>query len=169
MVNKDTYTVQEIADATGVTRQSVYRLIRSKKLKPAVKADGVARYSKKAKDTILAHYGLLETPKATADKNDGNQVTEALRSEIGSLKKQIEMQAQTIEILKNELEVKNKQIEIANTLANQAQQLNLLDKPRKNHAESDNLGKGSNDNLDNHSTETAEKPSRHWFTSIFKH
>lgn len=72
--------------------------------------------------------------------------------------------------MKKQLAVKDEQIKVANQLANQAQQLNLADKPQLTHninVEKSNERASSVEEANNQSNNNAEKPRPNWFQRHF--
>lgn len=175
MTKTKTYTAQELANLAGVTRQSIYRIIKKKHIN-AVRVNGVNMYSEQAKRQILGHYGQNETT-ATIDAEETEETNNKLQIENKALQSELKHLKEFNEILKSELDIKNtqilalsKQLQATTQLIDQAQTLNLLDKPKpsKSSAESEHTEQSSQKQAENHTQKDTDKPGKSWFTRIFK-
>lgn len=117
MLEKD-FTTTEIGNLAGVTRKTVGKYIKGKGIEPVEKQGNIPKYSEKAKNEIVEHYKKLNHENVSALKNDSYEETIRAKDEL-------------IAELRKEVDVLTNQLNTVNTLVDQAQKLNLLDKNTK--------------------------------------
>ena len=117
MLEKD-FTTTEIGNLAGVTRKTVGKYIKGKGIEPVEKQGNIPKYSEKAKNEIVEHYIKLNHENVSALKNDSYEETIRAKDEL-------------IAELRKEVDVLTNQLNTVNTLVDQAQKLNLLDKNTK--------------------------------------
>lgn len=119
------YNQTEIADLIGVSKATVSRYLKKNNVSGNIKNN-----SKVYPETILKQLKKELKPKKTKD-NSHISTIQLLQDQIAQLKNENKT-------LKDQLKIKDEQISTANKLADQAQQLNALDKqeieaPKKKH------------------------------------
>jgi predicted DNA-binding protein YlxM (UPF0122 family) len=118
------FSIKEIADSLGVSKQKVYRCIKSNQINEAiietVKGNNVLKYDKQAVERIKQLLGG-----STANDNNASNASNEAHNDT------------SIEALLKQLEIKDKQIEAlnerlaeANKILEQQQKLNALDKQK---------------------------------------
>ena len=152
------YTVAAISKITGYNRSTITRWLDKNNIK----------YARMQGNAPLYTAQVLNKFKETHEIKDYKPD----RKDFLMQEKDARIQALTdeIELLRKQLEVKDEQIKTANQLANQAQQLNLADKPQLTHninAENNNEKSSSVDKSNNQPKESAEKPRPNWFQRHF--
>lgn len=174
-MSEELLTKSKIADALGTNPMRVTRFIERNKIN-AVKKEGKRELFKLTDFNALKDE--LESPKDKQEaqnhsfskddyiltlkkqlENQQKQFDEVLKSKdetIDSLKETIATSKHAYEDMKDQLAVKDKQILSLTSLTNNAQTLNLLDKPKSN----DNNAKAGNESM------PGEK--RSWFSKLFK-
>lgn len=114
------YNQREIADVLGISKATASRYLNKLDVSFTEK-NGAKLYS----ETILKQ--LKKQIKA----NQNYKNPKSTPSTIQLLQEQVDQLKKEVELLKEQLKIKDKQIETANRLADQAQQLNALDKDKK--------------------------------------
>lgn len=119
------YNQTEIADLLGVSKATISRYLKKNDVSGNVKNN-----SKVYPETILKQLKKDLKPTKTKDNNHISTI-QLLQDQIAQLKDENKT-------LKEQLKIKDDQISTANKLADQAQQLNVLDKkeldaPKKKH------------------------------------
>lgn len=112
------FTIKQIADEIGISKQTVYRFIQRNHINDAHQRNGVKHYDETVKLLITSHFKKNTTSSEAHQSTSNDVVNETL-----------------IEILKKELEIKNEQIKELNArlaeahqMAHQSQQLHRVDK-----------------------------------------
>lgn len=114
------YNQRQIADILGVSKATASRYLN--KLNISAKEENGAKLYP---ETVLKQLkNRIKTNKKSNNSNSTPSTTQLLQEQVDQLKKEVEL-------LKEQLKIKDKQIETANHLADQAQQLNALDKDKK--------------------------------------
>lgn len=113
------YNQREIADILGISKATASRYLN--------KLDVSAKEYSGAK---LYPETVLKQLKKQIKTNQKSNNSKSTPSTIQLLQEQVDQLKKEVELLKEQLKIKDKQIETANHLANQAQQLNALDKDR---------------------------------------
>lgn len=133
------YTLKELSELTGVSKQTCWRYVKKHEISPIKKLDNGANvYPEKVFYDISQEYNSYTTSKTSGDETV------------------------TIEILQQQLDVKDQQIEKLQQLLDQQQQLNLNtsrlleNKAKESHAKPQN---DTTDNNSDNSTKTQEKTS----------
>lgn len=150
------YTVADIARITGYNRSTVTRWMTKHKVKNAQMRGNAPLYSAQV---------LERFKKAHNNKDTKPDLKDALVHEKDA---RIKALSDEVEFLKSQLVIKDQQIDTANRLADQAQKLNLADKPQLMHkkdAETDSEKADSAEKPDNQSKKNARK---HWYDWIFR-
>ncbi|HBG91067.1 MAG TPA: hypothetical protein DDW47_03110 [Lactobacillus acetotolerans] len=132
------YTLKQLADLTGVTKQTCWRYVKKHNIEPIKKLDNGAQvYPEEALQQLQKEYNSN-----TTDKKDYNN-------------------SSVIEVLQQQLAVKDDQIKELHRLLDQQQQLNLNtshlleDKRHESHTEPQDHK--ADNKTDNYSTETQKK------------
>ena len=112
------FTTTEIGKLAGVTRKTVGKYIKGKGIEPVEKQGNIPKYSEKVKNEIVEHYKKLNHENVSASKDNGCEEIIKAKDEL-------------IAELRREVEVLTNQLNTVNTLVDQAQKLNLLDKNTK--------------------------------------
>lgn len=147
-MSKKFYTVADIAKSTGYNRSTITRWLVKHKIKNAQMKGNAPLYSAQ----------VLEDFKKAHDNRDTKpDAKEALMQEKNA---RIKALSEEVEFLKSQLAIKDQQIDTANRLADQAQKLNLADKPQLMHKDSDET---SSEKLD-----SDKKTDKHWYSWIFR-
>lgn len=148
------YNQTEIAVKLGISEATVSRLIKKSSFRPIVKNNQKLFSEKVMKE--------LRKQRKTSNSNGSSHFStiELLQEEITQLKSENSL-------LRKQLEIKDRQIENAIKLADQAQKLNLADKPRLTGAETSNQRSSSVGESDNQPDKNAEKPRSNWFQRHF--
>lgn len=115
---KKGFTTTEIGELAGVTRKTVGKYIKGKSIEPVEKQGNIPKYSEEVKNEIVKHYKRMNHESVSASKNNSYE---------GIIKAKDEL----IEELRKEVDVLTNQLNTVNTLVDQAQKLNLLDKNTK--------------------------------------
>ena len=111
------YNQREIADIMGISKATASRYLN--KIDVSAKEENGAKLYP---ETVLKQLkNQIKTNKKSNNSNSTPSTTQLLQEQVDQLKKEVEL-------LKEQLKIKDKQIETANHLADQAQQLNALDK-----------------------------------------
>lgn len=128
MKQKKLYSQTEIADLIGISKATVSRYInknnvagtkqKNAKLYPETVIQQIKRAYQPHKSKNKKHISVIQLLQ--------QQITQ-LQDENKSLKEQLKTKD---DLLKNQLAIKDQQIAKTNDLADQAQKLNLLDKPK---------------------------------------
>lgn len=128
-----TYTISTMAKICGVSVPSVSALIKKRGFKPVKTGSHNAKYfDSKVKDAVVNHYqGKRKTKTKTAGSEQDDVIV--------GLRELVAEQRDMIDLLKRQLAIKDKQIEMATTLANQAQQLDLVKHGKLIEKESENV------------------------------
>lgn len=114
-MSKKEFTTTEIGKLAGVTRKTVGKYIKGKGIEPVEQQGNIPKYSEEVKNRIVEHYKKLNHDNDTASKNDKYEEIIKAKDEL-------------IEELRKEIDVLTNQLNTVNTLVDQAQKLNLLDK-----------------------------------------
>lgn len=158
--NQDTYTIKEIADMLGVTRQAISKQLSKQLYKQHVTT--LTDNQQKRLQVDKTGYELLRKHYRTS--NHGKKPVDNAASNVDVNRLQ-----EIVKILREELQEKNKQLEKAQQLTDQAQQLQLaaetklkqLEAPSEAHnapVSSSNSSKGnSSDN------EPKQAKKHHWW------
>lgn len=117
------YTTTEIGKLAGVTRKTAGKYIKGKGIEPVEQQGNIPKYSEEVKNQIVEHYKKLNHNSGTTSKNDKYEEIIKAKDEL-------------IEELRKEVDVLTNQLNTVNTLVDQAQKLNLLDKNTKQLEES---------------------------------
>lgn len=154
MVDKK-YTVADIAKLTGYNRSTITRWIDKQKIKSAQMQGNAPLYSAQ----VLADFKKSHSIK---DKrvSKGDALLREKDARISALEDEVEL-------LKKQLDIKDRQIEVATQLADQAQKLNLADKPQLTHADRSDERRSSPAEVDNQSKMTAESLHESWLGRLF--
>ena len=154
MVDKK-YTVADIARLTGYNRSTVTRWIDKQKIKSAQMQGNAPLYSAQV---------LSDFKKSHSIKDKGVSKGDALLREKDA---RISALEDEIKLLKKQLDIKDEQIRVATQLADQAQKLNLADKPQLTHADRSGERASSSAKVEDQSKKTAESPHESWRGRIF--
>ena len=154
MVDKK-YTVADIARLTGYNRSTVTRWIDKQKIKSAQMQGNAPLYSAQV---------LSDFKKSHSIKDKGVSKGDALLREKDA---RISALEDEIKLLKKQLDIKDEQIRVATQLADQAQKLNLADKPQLTHADRSGERASSSAKVEDQSKKTAESPHESWLGRIF--
>lgn len=152
------YTVADISRITGYNRSTVTRWIDKTKIKYALMQGNAPMYDAQ----VLHKFQKTHNSK----DNKPNRKDEV----IAEKNARIDELSAEIELLKQQLAIKDEQIKTANQLANQAQQLNLADKPQLIHnisAETVNERSSTIKQTNNQSNKETDKPHLNWFQRHF--
>ena len=114
------YNQREIADILGISKATASRYL-NKLGVSAKEENGAKLYSEM----------VLKQLKKQIKANQNHKNPKSTPSTIQLLQEQVDQLKKEVELLKEQLKIKDKQIETANHLADQAQQLNALDKDKK--------------------------------------
>lgn len=118
------YNQRQIADILGISKATASRYL-SKLDISYTEENGAKLYS----ETVLKQLkSEIKSSKISAIKRTVPTATELLQNQVEQLQEQIKQLKEEIQILNNQLKIKDEQIKTANKLADQAQQLNRLDK-----------------------------------------
>lgn len=118
------YTVADIAKITGYNRSTVTRWLDKQKIKNAQMQGSAPLYDAQVLDKFKKSHSSKQNKESKQDKTD---------KLIAEKDARISALTDEIELLKSQLKVKDDQIRVANQLADQAQKLNLADKPQLTH------------------------------------
>lgn len=119
------YTVADIAKITGYNRSTVTRWLDKQKIKNAQMQGNAPLYDAQVLDKFEKSHSSKQSKESKQDKTD---------KLIAEKDARISALTDEIELLKSQLKVKDDQIRVANQLADQAQKLNLADKPQLTHS-----------------------------------
>lgn len=119
------YTVADIAKITGYNRSTVTRWLDKQKIKNAQMQGNAPLYDAQVLDKFKKTHNSKQSKESKQDKTD---------KLIAEKDARISALTDEIELLKSQLKVKDDQIKVANQLADQAQKLNLADKPQLTHS-----------------------------------
>ena len=119
------YTVADIAKITGYNRSTVTRWLDKQKIKNAQMQGNAPLYDAQVLDKFKKTHNSKQSKESKQDKTD---------KLIAEKDARISALTDEIELLKSQLKVKDDQIRVANQLADQAQKLNLADKPQLTHS-----------------------------------
>lgn len=119
------YTVADIAKITGYNRSTVTRWLDKQKIKNAQMQGNAPLYDAQVLDKFKKSHSSKQSKESKQDKTD---------KLIAEKDARISALTDEIELLKSQLKVKDDQIRVANQLADQAQKLNLADKPQLTHS-----------------------------------
>lgn len=119
------YTVADIAKVTGYNRSTVTRWLDKQKIKNAQMQGNAPLYDAQVLDKFKKTHNSKQSKESKQDKTD---------KLIAEKDARISALTDEIELLKSQLKVKDDQIKVANQLADQAQKLNLADKPQLTHS-----------------------------------
>jgi len=114
------YNQREIADILGISKATASRYL-NKLGVSAKEENGAKLYSEM----------VLKQLKKQIKANQNHKNPKSTPSTIQLLQEQVDQLKKEVELLKEQSKIKDKQIETANHLADQAQQLNALDKDKK--------------------------------------
>lgn len=118
------YNQRQIANILGISKATASRYL-SKLDISYTEENGAKLYS----ETVLKQLkSEIKSSKISAIKRTVPTATELLQNQVEQLQEQIKQLKEEIQILNNQLKIKDEQIKTANKLADQAQQLNRLDK-----------------------------------------
>lgn len=154
-MSDEKYTVAAIARITGYNRSTVTRWIDKQKIKSAQMQGNAPLYSAQV---------LADFKKSHSTKDKGVSKGDALLREKDA---RISALEDEIKLLKKQLDIKDRQIEVATQLADQAQKLNLADKPQLTHADRSDERTSLSAKVDNQSKKTVESPHESWLGRIF--
>ena len=112
------FTTTEIGKLAGVTRKTIGKYIKGKGIEPVSKQGNIPKYSEEVKDRVVDHYKKLSHENGTVSKNSHYEEIIKATDEL-------------IEELRKEVDTLTRQLNTVNTLVDQAQKLNLLDKNTK--------------------------------------
>lgn len=124
-MSKKMYTVADIAKITGYNRSTVTRWLDKQKIKNAQMQGNAPLYDAQVLDKFKKTHNSKQSKESKQDKTD---------KLIAEKDARISALTDEIELLKSQLKVKDDQIKVANQLADQAQKLNLADKPQLTHS-----------------------------------
>ena len=124
-MSKKMYTVADIAKITGYNRSTVTRWLDKQKIKNAQMQGNAPLYDAQFLDKFKKTHNSKQSKESKQDKTD---------KLIAEKDARISALTDEIELLKSQLKVKDDQIKVANQLADQAQKLNLADKPQLTHS-----------------------------------
>ena len=119
------HTVADIAKITGYNRSTVTRWLDKQKIKNAQMQGNAPLYDAQVLDKFKKSHSSKQSKESKQDKTD---------KLIAEKDARISALTDEIELLKSQLKVKDDQIRVANQLADQAQKLNLADKPQLTHS-----------------------------------
>lgn len=125
VLKKELYTVADISRITGYNRSTVTRWLDKQKIKNAQMQGNAPVYDAQVLEKFKKTHNTKQTK---TDKKD--ELIKEKDARISAL-------SDEIQLLKKQLEVKDEQIKVANQLADQAQKLNLADKPQLTHKENE--------------------------------
>lgn len=118
------YNQRQIADILSVSKATASRYLNKLDVS-YTEENGAKLYP----ETVLKQLkSEIKSNKATAIKRTVPTATELLQNQVEQLQEQIKQLKDEIQILNNQLKIKDEQIKTANKIADQAQQLNRLDK-----------------------------------------
>lgn len=149
------YTAADIARLTGYNRSTITRWIDKQKIKSAQMQGNAPLYSAQ----VLSDFKKSHSVKDKAPTR-GNALLQEKDARISALEDEIKL-------LKKQLDIKDRQIEVATQLADQAQKLNLADKPQITHADRSDERTSSSKEVEDQSRKTAESPHESWLGRIF--
>ncbi len=161
LMSKKMYTVADIAKITGYNRSTVTRWLDNQKIKNAQMQGNAPLYDAQVLDKFTKTHNSKQSKESKQDKTD---------KLIAEKDARISALTDEIELLKSQLKVKDDQIRVANQLADQAQKLNLADKPQLTHSseveEKKNVTPDTSD--DEKQTEKAEEEHKSWISKLFR-
>lgn len=105
-MNNKYFTIKQLADEMGISKQPVYRFIQKNHISEAHQRSGVKHYDETVKFLISSHFTKKTTSREAHQSTSVDVVNETL-----------------IEMLKNELEIKNEQIKELNARLAEAHQM----------------------------------------------
>lgn len=154
------YTQTQIAHKIGISKGTLSKWI----IKHNVSPETTKGNKKLYKETLVETYRKSKNDHKASD-NKGHRES---FSTVEFLKKEVEIKQETIERLQKLIEEKDKTIadfgQKFAKLADQAQQLNLVDKPRLIHKDKDDEENVSNANKETETEKQEEKTKkRHWW------
>lgn len=159
MKNKQ-YTVTQMSEMAGVSKASISRWLATHNVSPET-TKGKRKYFNA---TYLEQY-IKEHKQRNSKDREAPSPTDLLISQITQLKSENAFLRRQIEKKDEQLSIKDEQIKISNQLVDQAQRLNLLDKP-KNDVETSNKSSSLSEEIDN-SSEKATNQHSSWFSRLF--
>ncbi len=118
------YNQTEIADILGVSKATISRYINKLNISGNIK-----NKEKLYPETILKQL-KNELKPTNNNKNHAPSTIQLLQEQITQLKEENKRLYEQLQKKDEQINIKDKQIETANKLADQAQQLNALDKPK---------------------------------------
>lgn len=122
------YNQRQIADILGISKATASRYL-SKLDISYTEENGAKLYSETVLKQLKSEIKSSKiSSKISAIKRTVPTATELLQNQVEQLQEQIKQLKEEIQILNNQLKIKDEQIKTANKLADQAQQLNRLDK-----------------------------------------
>ena len=154
------YTQTQIYHKLGISKGTLSKWLKENNVSPETTKGNKKLY----KETLVETYRKSkETHKASDVKGHRESF-----STVEFLKKEVETKQETIERLQKQIEEKDKTIadfgQKFAKLADQAQQLNLVDKPRLLHKDKDDEENVSNVNKETETEKQEEKnKKRHWW------
>ena len=155
------YTVADIAKITGYNRSTVTRWLDKQKIKNAQMQGNAPLYDAQVLDKFKKSHSSKQSKESKQDKTD---------KLIAEKDARISALTDEIELLKSQLKVKDDQIRVANQLADQAQKLNLADKPQLTHSaeveekKKEVVPETTNDVKESQSSEEEHKS---WISNLF--
>ena len=155
------YTVADIAKVTGYNRSTVTRWLDKQKIKNAQMQGNAPLYDAQVLDKFKKTHNSKQSKESKQDKTD---------KLIAEKDARISALTDEIELLKSQLKVKDDQIKVANQLADQAQKLNLADKPQLTHSaeveekKKEVVPETTNDVKESQSSEEEHKS---WISNLF--
>lgn len=160
-MSKKMYTVADIAKITGYNRSTVTRWLDKQKIKNAQMQGNAPLYDAQVLDKFEKSHSSKQSKESKQDKTD---------KLIAEKDARISALTDEIELLKSQLKVKDDQIRVANQLADQAQKLNLADKPQLTHSaeveekKKEVVPETTNDVKESQSSEEEHK---NWISKLF--
>lgn len=154
------YTVADIAKATGYNRSTVTRWLDKQKIKNAQIQSNAPLYDAQVLEKFKKSHNNKKDKDSKQDKTD---------KLIAEKDARISALTDEIELLKNQLKVKDDQIRVANQLADQAQKLNLADKPQLTHAKTEinETKEVTPDTSDKKEKTSSEEEHKSWISKFF--
>ena len=160
-MSKKMYTVADIAKITGYNRSTVTRWLDKQKIKNAQMQGNAPLYDAQVLDKFEKSHSSKQSKESKQDKTD---------KLIAEKDARISALTDEIELLKSQLKVKDDQIRHANQIADQAQKLNLADKPQLTHSaeveekKKEVVPETTNDVKESQSSEEEHK---NWISKLF--
>ena len=120
------YNQRQIADILSISKATASRYLNKLDVS-YTEENGAKLYP----ETVLKQLkSEIKSNKSTAIKRTVPTATELLQNQVEQLQEQVKQLKDEIKILNDQLEIKDEQIRTANKIADQAQQLNRLDKTK---------------------------------------